>query len=182
MELARGFTRSGWTVGCVEPRYDKAMRLRCRASAGLQFELQRHLQIHPLRDFVFVVAAGAVVVGTKLQTAPRRAGLGLKRLRQPLVARPRCTSPRSVGTHQYCDCSGNPAPPGLGSPVPSIAGYRPWPPSGRKRCSKWRWVGRPCQRTGVLIPHAQNAQYARNRLTADSRPSRPSASSTYKAK
>ena len=44
------------------------MRLRCRASAGLQFELQRHLQIHPLRDFVFVVAAGAVVVGTKLQT------------------------------------------------------------------------------------------------------------------
>ena len=36
-------------------------------SAALQFELQRHLQIHPLRDFVFVVAAGAVVVGTKLQ-------------------------------------------------------------------------------------------------------------------
>jgi len=40
------------------------------SSAELQFELQRHLQIHPLRDFVFVVAAGAVVVGTKLQTAP----------------------------------------------------------------------------------------------------------------
>ena len=68
--LTRGLTSSGWTAGCVEPRYDKAMRLRCRASAGLQFELQRHLQIHPLRDFVFVVAAGAVVVGTKLQTAP----------------------------------------------------------------------------------------------------------------
>ena len=70
VELSRGLTSSGWTAGCVEPRYDKAMRLRCRASAGLQFELQRHLQIHPLRDFVFVVAAGAVVVGTKLQTAP----------------------------------------------------------------------------------------------------------------
>ena len=45
------------------------MRLRCRASAGLQFELQRHLQIHPLRDFVFVVTAGAVVVVTKFQTS-----------------------------------------------------------------------------------------------------------------
>jgi len=75
--LTRGVTSSGWTAGCVEPRYDKAMRLRCRASAGLQFELQRHLQIHPLRDFVFVVAAGAVVVGTKLQTAPRPLALGL---------------------------------------------------------------------------------------------------------
>ena len=75
--LTRGLTSSGWTAGCVEPRYDKAMRLRCRASAGLQFELQRHLQIHPLRDFVFVVAAGAVVVGTKLQTAPRALALGL---------------------------------------------------------------------------------------------------------
>ena len=31
------------------------------------FELQRHLQIQSHRDFVFVVAAGAVVVGTKLQ-------------------------------------------------------------------------------------------------------------------
>ena len=38
-------------------------------SAVLQFERQRHLQIHPLRDFVFVVTAGAVVVVTKLQTS-----------------------------------------------------------------------------------------------------------------
>ena len=47
------------------------MRLRCRASAVIQFELQRHLQIQSHRYFVFVVAAGAVVVRTKLQTAPR---------------------------------------------------------------------------------------------------------------
>ena len=33
--LTRGVTSSGWTAGCVEPRYDKAMRLRCRASAVL---------------------------------------------------------------------------------------------------------------------------------------------------
>ena len=85
--LTRGLTSSGWTAGCVEPRYDKAMRLRCRASAGLQFELQRHLQIHPLRDFVFVVAAGAVVVGTRLQTPPRTLALGLRA----------CGSPASLG-------------------------------------------------------------------------------------
>ena len=57
------------------------------SSAVLQFELQRHLQIHPLRDFVFVVAAGAVVVGTKLQTAPRALALGLRA----------CSSPSSLG-------------------------------------------------------------------------------------
>ena len=65
---------SGWTVGCVEPRHDETTRRRDDpfegSSAGLQFELQRHLQIHPLRDFVFVVAAGAGVVGTKVQTPP----------------------------------------------------------------------------------------------------------------
>ena len=64
-ELARGLTRSGWTVGRVGARCKGATEV---PSAALQFERQRHLQIHPLRDFVFVVAAGAVVVVTKLQT------------------------------------------------------------------------------------------------------------------
>ena len=56
-------------------------------SAALQFERQRHLQIHPLRDFVFVVAAGTGVVGTKLQTPPRALALGLNA----------CGSPSSLG-------------------------------------------------------------------------------------
>ena len=80
-------------------RMDRRMRwseVEMRAtevpSAALQFERQRHLQIHPLRDFVFVVAAGAVVVGTRLQTPPHALALGLRRLRQPRAARPSCTS------------------------------------------------------------------------------------------
>ena len=76
----------GANARTYEQRMDRRMRrTKIRQGDALEVPSERRITIRTttaltntsLRDFVFVVAAGAVVVGTKLQTAPRPLALGL---------------------------------------------------------------------------------------------------------